>query len=221
MKLSKRTLELLKNYATINPSIVIPEGQLLQTMATSKNIVSYSEADEAFPVDFAIYDLFEFIKVIELFDDPEFEFEDTSVTISDNNSSCVYIYAEKNIIDYPKNKINFPKADVSFRLTKDQLDKILRAANTLNLPFVCITKDGDNLIIKVTDPKNPSSNNYSLVVGEDKSDASFEFYINYEYFKMIKDDYQVDVSKKNIAQFTATDGSLYYLALEKNSTYTE
>ena len=221
MKLSKRTLELLKNYATINPSIFIPEGTLLQTIAIGQHIVSYAEADETFPVDFAIYDLFEFLKVIELFDDPELEFEETCVNISDNNSSCVYVYAEKNIIEYPKNKINFPKSDVTFTLSKDQLDKLLKAANTLNLPYLCVTKEDNNLIVKVVDPKNPSSNNYSLVVGEDTSTSKFEFYMNHAYLKLVKADYEVNISKKNICMFTTSDGVEYYLALEKNSNYTE
>ena len=221
MKLSKRTIGLLKNYASINPSIFIPAGNLLQTIAISKNIVSYSEADESFPVDFAIYDLFEFLSVIDLFKDPDFEFEDNSVTISDDGSKCTYIYAEKTIIEYPKHKLNFPAADIQFKLTKDQLEKLLKAANTLGLPTLCITKDGTNIIVKVVDPKNPTSNSYSCVVGEDTSSYEYEFYIKHEHMKMVKDDYDVAISRKLISQFISTDQVEYYCALEKNSTFSE
>lgn len=221
MKLSKRTLGLLKNYASINPSIFIPAGSLLQTIAISKNIVSYSEADETFPVDFAIYDLFEFLSVIELFKDPELVFDDNSVTISDSSSKCTYTYAEKTIIEYPKTKLQFPSTDITFTLSKDQLDRITKASNTLGLPCLCITKEDSNIIVKVVDPKNPSSNSYSCVVGEDTTASTYEFYVKQEHLKMVKDDYAVSISRKLISQFESSDQITYFVALEKNSFFTE
>lgn len=221
MKLSKRTIGLLKNYASINPSIFIPAGNLLQTIAISKNIVSYSEADETFPVDFAIYDLFEFLSVVDLFKDPDFEFDTDSVTISSDGSKCTYVYAEKTIIEYPKNKLNFPATDISFKLSKDHLDKLLRAASTLGLPCLCVTKDGTNIIVKVVDPKNPSSNTYSCVVAEDTSSYDYEFFIKHEHMKMVKDDYEVSISRKLISQFESSDQITYFVALEKNSSFSE
>jgi len=224
MKLSKRTVDILKNYATINPSIYIPEGSLLQTMSVSENIISYAEADEKFPTDLAIYDLFELLKVIELFNDPDLTIGETSVTIRDDTSSCVYTYGEKDIIASPKAKIDFPSekrsASVSFKLSKDQLDKLFKAVNTLNLPMLCITKDNKKIIIKTVDPKNPSANEYSLIVGEDDSKADYEFYINHENLKLVRDDYQVDLAK-GISKFTTTDGIEYMVAVEKISYYTE
>lgn len=220
MKLSKRTIALLKNYASINPSILVPKGSLLQTIAISKNIVSYAEADETFPVEFAIYDLFEFLSVIELFKDPDFEFGEQSVTISDANSKCTYVYAEKTIIEYPKTKLNFPAAEIKFTLSKDNLDRLLKAANTLGLPYLCVTKEDNNIVIKVTDPKNPSSNAYSCIVGADTLDHEYEIFIKHEHMKMIKDDYEVAISSKLISQFISKDDVEFYIAAEKNSTYT-
>jgi len=219
MKLSKRTIALLKNYASINPSILVPKGSLLQTIAISKNIVSYAEADETFPTEFAIYDLNEFLSVIELFKDPDFEFGPQSVTISDANSVCTYVYAEKTIIEYPKTKLNFPAAEIKFKLTKDNLDRLLKAANTLGLPYLCISKDGSDIVISVVDPKNPSSNAYSCVVGADTQAHDYEIYIKHEHMKMIKDDYDVSISSKLISQFVSKDDVEFYIACEKNSSY--
>ncbi len=220
MKLSKRTLQLLKNYASINPSILIPTGSTLQTIAASKNILSYVSADEEFPVEFAIYDLHEFLSVVELFKDPDFEWGDHSVVISDDKSKCTYVYAEKSIIDYPKSKIKFPTAEIQFSLNKDDLARLMKASNTLGLPCICVTKEGSDIVIKVADPKNPSSNSYSCVVGKDTQSHNFEMYIKSEHLKIMNDNYDVAISSKLISKFTAQDGLEYYIALEKISTYT-
>ncbi len=224
MKLSKRTLQLLKNYATINPSILIPCGSTLQTISASKNILSYADTDEDFPVEFAIYDLPEFLSVVELFKDPDFEWGPHSVVISDDKSTCTYVYAEKSIIDYPKSKIKFPTAEINFSLSKDNLARLMKASNTLGLPCICVSKEnndvGGDIIIKVADPKNPSSNSYSCVVGKDMLPHTYEIYIKSEHLKIMNDDYDVSISSKLISRFVAQDGLEYYIALEKVSEYT-
>ena len=52
MKLSKHTIEVLKNFATINPNIVVNSGQQLKTIAEAKNILASAEITEDFPQEF-------------------------------------------------------------------------------------------------------------------------------------------------------------------------
>lgn len=221
MKLSKETLAILRNYSAVNPSIFIPKGSMVSTMSNDKNIISYADVDEDFPTDIALYDLNEVLSLLDLFDDPDVEFGEKTVTISGNGSVCEYAYAEKDIITYPKNKLNFPTVDVSFQISKEQMDKLLKASNTLGLPVFCITKDDTDIVMKVVDPKNPSSNTFSCVVGNDDSEKEYEFFIKQEYFKMVKDDYTVSLSSKFISRFESSEGIEYYVAMEKSSTYSE
>ena len=57
MKLSKGTLDILKNFSNINPSITFKEGQELSTLSIQRNILSRAVVEEKFQKAFAIYDL--------------------------------------------------------------------------------------------------------------------------------------------------------------------
>ena len=76
MKLSKHTLNMLKNFSDINMSIEIKKGNLLRTVSVQKNILAQAELEDEFPKDFAIYELNRFLGAASLFDDPEFEFNE-------------------------------------------------------------------------------------------------------------------------------------------------
>lgn len=224
MKISKETLTLLKNFAGINPSIHIKPGNVISTLSVDKNIIAYTEIDETFDKDFVIYDLNEFLSVLDLFDDPELVLSDKSVNITAGKSKCNYVYCDPSVIVSPSKRIVFPTSDVQFNLTKDELDKLLRAANTLGLNYLNVTKNQDNeIVISVVDPKNSSSNTFSCIVGEDKTTHSYSFFINTEFLKFIKDDYQVAISRKLICKFESANvkGLEYFIALDKSSTFTE
>ena len=63
MKLSEKTLSLLKNFGSINQSILFKEGNKLRTISVMKNILAEAEIAEDIPQDFGIYDLNQFLNV--------------------------------------------------------------------------------------------------------------------------------------------------------------
>ena len=63
MKLSKETLSVLKNFATINGNILIKTGNRLSTISAQKNVMASTTVSENFDSDFGIYDLNEFLCV--------------------------------------------------------------------------------------------------------------------------------------------------------------
>ena len=67
MKLSKETLSVLKNFATINGNILIKSGDRLSTISAQKNVMASVSVKETFDRDFGIYDLNEFLGVYSLF----------------------------------------------------------------------------------------------------------------------------------------------------------
>ena len=72
--LSKTTLDVLKNFSTINSSIVFRQGSTVRTISNAENILAKFTGEEVFPTDFAIYDLSQFLSGISLFDNPSLEF---------------------------------------------------------------------------------------------------------------------------------------------------
>ena len=87
MKLTSNTISILKNFSTINQNLMVKTGNTLSTMSAMKNIVAQAEVTETFPQEFAIYDLNEFLSALSLFEEPELNFRDQYVTITQVLSS--------------------------------------------------------------------------------------------------------------------------------------
>ena len=80
MKLSDATLDVLKNFSTINQNILVKEGSKFRTMSTMKNILGEANIGEVFPKEFGIYDLNEFLGVLSLTKDADLDFDNDSFT---------------------------------------------------------------------------------------------------------------------------------------------
>ena len=221
MKLSDKTLSILKNFAGINNSILVKKGDRLKTISVAKNILAEAQIEEDFPREFTIYDLNQFLNVnTTLFNAPELDFaNDGYVVIREGRSKQTYFFADPNVIVVPPEKeITLPSEDVSFELSTDQLDKLLKAASINQLPDLsAVGKDGKVKLV-VRDKKNNTSNDYSVVVGETNSTFSFNFKV--ENIKILPGTYEVVVSQKLLSRFTIKNHDLtYYIALEPDSTF--
>ena len=221
IKLRDSTLSILRNFAGINNSILVKQGNRLRTISVAKNILAEANLTEEFPSDFALYDLNQFLNVNNsLFRNPELDFTDRGyVVISEGKSKQTFFFADPNVIVTPPDKdITLPTEDVCFELSTEQLDKLLKAAAINQLPdFSAIGKDGKVTLV-VRDKKNDTSNNFNIVVGETNSEFSFNFKV--ENIKILPGTYEVVVSQKLLSRFTSKNHDLtYYIALEPDSTF--
>lgn len=221
MKLSDKTLNLLKNFSNINQSILVKQGNQLRTISVMKNILAEATIDEDFPKDFGIYDLNQFLNGVSLHQSAELDFQnDSYVVIREGRSRSKYFFADPNVIVTPPEKsIALPSEDVCFTLDTKELDKLLKAAAVYQLPDLSAV--GENGVVKlvVRDKKNDTSNDFSVVVGETNSEFIFNFKV--ENIKILPGTYDVVVSEKLLSRFTSTNQNLcYYVALEPDSTFT-
>ena len=220
MKLSESTLSLLKNFSTINQSILFKQGSRLRTISVMKNILAEATIAEEFPKDFGIYDLNQYLNGLALHNNPELNFEaDNYVVIKEGRSRSKYFFADPSVIITPPEKsIDLPSEDVTFDLSTDQLDKLLKAAAIYQLPDLSVV-GGDGVVkVLVRDKKNDTSNDYSVIVGETESTFSFNFKV--ENIKILPGTYTVVVSQKLLSRFTNKNQDLvYYIALEPDSTF--
>ena len=221
MQITRQTIDILKNFSEINSSILVEPGSNLQTIAAMKNILAKSEITESFDTRFAIYDLPEFLRSIELFDSPKLNFNGgANVTINEEKSkqNIKYFFADKSVIVAPTKAINMPDQYVSFTLKKDDFARLQRAITTLNLPDVAVVGDGKNIKLVATDKKNKSSNDYSEIIGE--TDKKFNAYFKAENLKVIGDDYDVEISQQKISHFVNRNKPVqYWIALEPDSEF--
>jgi len=223
MELSDTTLQVLKNYATINPNIVITEGNTVKTISVARNVLSKAELPEEFPASFGIYDLTEFLNVLSLVDSPRLKFEKDYVTVGDSTgrSSVKYFFSDPEMLTSPGKDINMPDAEVKFTLDTDTLGKVKRAAAALGHDEISISPTTGAIRLSVIDSKDATSNAFSIdVEGEYPEGVDFNFIMNVGNLKVINEDFAVSVSSKLISQFKSTQSAIeYFIALEKSSTY--
>ena len=223
MKVSENTINLLRNYANINQSIEFREGNILKTVSPLNTILASVEVEEQFTRTFPIYELNRFLGTLALFNNPELDFTDNGVIISDDNHKATYRYCGSSSMFQtpPEKNITFPDAEVSFKLSQEQFKKTINAANTLGLPEVIVEGNGSDIQLVVSDTANTSSDIFSTPVGT--TDKTFRMIFKTENLnKIMEGTYDVSLSSKRISHFKREGDSLqYWIALEQNSTFEE
>ena len=222
MRISTETFNVLKNFATINSSLVVNEGSVIRTMSPVKNILAEYTCSETFPHNFALYNLNEFLIGITLFQEPEFTFDNSKyVVISSGRSKVEYFYSDPSLIVKPSDKDIPMDGDlVEFELSQEVLGSLLKSSSVFNRTDLSLIGEGDDLNLVIHDKDNPTSNNFSVRVGDNNKMDDFTFNFKVENIKIIPDTYNVVVSSNNIALFTSSKYSLrYWIALEPDSTY--
>lgn len=217
MKLSKETVALFKNFAGINSNLLLKSGNKLSTISAQKNVMSDATVSETFP-DFGIYDLNEFLGAMSLFDDPDLDFQDKYVSISQGSMKIKFFAADAAVLTAPQKAITFPEAEVNFSITSQMLNMIQKTASVLRSPDVSIVGDGSTITAVVGDKKNATGNSFSEPVGT--TDKTFKVNLKVENLKMLPGDYAVSISSKKISRFKSTGSDLvYYVAVEADSTF--
>jgi hypothetical protein len=220
MKLSDKTLTLLKNFSSINQSILFKEGSSLRTISVMKNILAEATIEEEIPKDFGIYDLNQFLNGLSLHKDAELDFQNNGyVVIKEGKSRSKYFFADPNVIVTPPEKsIVLPSEDVCFLLDTKELDKLKKAASVYQLEDLSVIGEGGSVKLVIRDKKNDTSNEFSLVVGE--TDEVFAFNFKVENLKILPGNYEVVISSKLLSRFKNTGFDVtYYIAMEPDSTF--
>jgi hypothetical protein len=220
MKLSESTVNLLKNFSSINQSILFKEGTKLRTISVMKNILVEANVAEEFPRDFGIYDLNQFLNGLSLHANAELNFDNQEyVLIKEGRMRSKYFFADPSVIVAPPEKeITLPSEDVQFELTSQQLEKLKKASSVYQLPDVSVIGEAGVIKLVARDKKNNTSNDFSIIVGETEDEFVFNF--KEENLKIVPGNYDVVVSSKLLSRFTNQNiDVVYYIALEPDSTF--
>lgn len=194
MKISKSTVDILKNFGSINQNILITAGNTLSTRSVAKNQYATATVDTEFPKEFGIYNLQQFLGVLSLFSDPDVELGDNSMTISQGKNRVQYMFAERKVLECPERAITMPSVDAEFELSEENLKSLLKAGAVLSSTDLCITGDGENIVCTTLDPKNSAANTFSVDVGT--TDRKFTAFIKLADMKVPVGTYCVKLSDK-------------------------
>lgn len=226
MKLSENTLEVLKNFSTINQGIVINPGKVIKTIGKNKNILAEYVADEEFKQKFGVYELTSLLAVLTLEKDlPEIEFDSKNKSMKivslAGRRKMEYRFCEEEMITTPPEKgIQMPSAEINFQLGSDDFTVIERSTRVLSSPNIAVISDGEKIYVKNYDAVNDSAATSELDIGDGNGD-SYTMIFKEESWKMIPGSYDVNISSKGVAHFKHKDLNLqYWITTEPGSTFT-
>ena len=217
MKLNTRTIQVLKNFASINPSIQFSEGTNLKTISPNKTMMAKAKLEDIIPSTFAIYDLSRFLGVVSLFEDPEYQIEERMVNIASPGRTVSYTFADPStIITPPDREIVLEEPDVVFELKQEHFADIMKALGVMSFPDLVVVGEEGKVFLRATDTKNPSSDKYDIEVGS--TDRTFTAVFKTENVKILPSSYTVSLSSKGISHFVSDDVE-YWISLEANSIF--
>ena len=231
VKVTKETIGVLTNFVDINQSIVFRKGNTIKTISNAENILAEYTCEEDFPIDFAIYDLGQFLKSLALFENPYLEFDsDDYVTIRDRHRSVRYYFSDPEITlkSAPDKSVNFPDPDLEFTITNDDMVSLRKASmDVLRVPDLTFECANGDIRLVVRDRENDTSNNYKQKV-QGSCEGNLQLDVKVENLRIIdlnrvlnKDEpddsyvFTTRVSNKLISEWTNEKLNLkYYIALE-------
>ena len=219
MKLSEQTVAILKNFSAINQNLIIKQGSEISTVSAMKNIMASAKVEESFPIEFAIYDLNEFLSALSLFENPDLDFQENYVLITESGSkgkSLKYWFSDSSVVTSPNKEVTMPPSEVKFPLQSNVLSEVQKAAAVIGAPDMVLEDDE----LRVTDKKNDTANSYSTSLDTESNGASYKFWFKVENLKLLPGCYDVQVSSKRISHFQNKKLPVgYFIALEPESSY--
>jgi len=224
MKLTNNTMNVLKNFSTINQNIYVKTGNVIETVSKQKNILARATVEENFPQEFGVYDLNNFLGVLTLSKDtlPEIDFEDQKIIIRNRvgKSSTTYHQSKKELLLLaPEKKVSMENAEMIFTITEEDLDWCLKAASALNSTNIAFVSDGTNITVDVFNVKDDSSNVNTTTIAEGDGKI-FKMIFAIENFKFILGSYDVTIHSRGIGHFKNKSVPIeYWVTTEPGSTY--
>ena len=202
MKFSEDTLNVLKNFAQINPSVLFKPGNVIRTISPQKTVMASATVSDTFDTKAGVYDLSRFHATLGLFSDPDVEFTQDKFVMKSGNSVVNYTYAAENMIITPPDKdIAYDNPVATVELKWNDLTNVTRAANVLQLPEVAFVSDGEKIYLSAVDKKNATADKYNITLDSVSSGQEFEMVIKVDNLKLMPGDYKVNLCSNGLAHF--------------------
>lgn len=219
MKLSKETIEILRNFASINQHLIINPGKKISTINGNKTaLIEYEGADE-FDKKVSIYNLGELLAVMKEFSEPELILEDKNLIVKQGKQQVKFMYADESILIAPRKEIMMPSVDITVNITNEMLSRMQKMSSILDVDDFAIIGDGEKVSAKVFSKKNSTENSFEIDLDVANTNV---FQINFiaDKLRLVPSDYTVEISKKKLSKWNANSLKLVaYIAVEADSVF--
>ena len=225
MKISNNTLNILKWLSTINSGIKIDVGNKLYSKFEANSMCAMVEVDETFPNQFITANLSKFLAIVDLFEDPDFEFTDEYVKISSSNgkNKVLYYQSRPELVTQP-NKVPKVQTDIalSFQLSSDNLKKLFKACSVMNVSDIKLTAKDGNITMSIMNKSVKTGDTFDVVIGECDANLDVSYFYKKQNLKLIADySYNVEVYPVGLTKFSCSDSPFKTLDVYAVTTIVE
>ncbi|MFK5882859.1 MAG: hypothetical protein QM489_00810 [Candidatus Izemoplasma sp.] len=209
----------MKNYMSINDSIILSPGHRIETRAIQGSFLSWATIDEEIPTLFPMHKLSDFMAAMSLFNDPELTFEENTCTISDGKSKIPYLSSMSRLVNNkPLEDLGTPEFELEFKITNDQLSYIMKAASSLGHDSMICSVNLETNLIEMSTINSKANlnvrNDFFTTLGEPtvnefQNPITAIFDVN--LLKIIPGDYEVSISKTGCARLVNPELQVTYM----------
>lgn len=230
MKFSKETINILKNFASVNSGIMLKKGNFIMTRAVNGTSYCESTISDEINFDVALYDLPGFLSILSLVgESAEITLDErmSNIEIKNGRSTINWPSCDPSTIVFPPKPATFPVAKVIFDLPADELKQLLRVARGLQIDTIAIESVDGKILIngynKIADAKCEKAL-YSLIVADYDEEEKFKMLLNLSNLKMVDGDYKVMVwgsnspKKQGAVRFEGSAAN-YVVVIESDSEF--
>lgn len=220
MKLTKDTLDVLKNFASINSGMEFKKGNTIRTMSSGKTVLAKATLKDEFPQDFCVYDLNQFLMIHSSSDATELSFDDKNIlfVFGPKKSTKYRKTAKEMIVTAPDKELTLPSVDIAFTLTKEDFSDLLKQASHIQSPHIAVESDGDTINLVTFNAKDDSAHVHTAEIGAGNG-KKFKMVFLTENLKMIPGSYDVEICAKGLASFKNKNIDLqYWIATESKES---
>jgi hypothetical protein len=222
MKFSQKTIEVIKNFSTINQGMLFKQGKVLKTVSPQKNVMALANIEDEITNEFSVYDLNNFLTVLSLTDNCEFSFDDEHVILNSKQGRGVVNYrftAQNMIVTPPEKDIVFPEAEIKVTIEQEDLLWIFKTSSVLGTPHIGIYSDGNGVFVTAFDATGTGSHNTNLKFASGNGDV-YNIHFKIDSLKIIPGTYEVHISSKGVSHWTNKNEEIqYWITTEPGSKY--
>lgn len=219
MKISKETINILKNFASISNNLRIYPGNELATISPQQSIFAKAKVADTFPKDVCIYELNSFLDLLSYMENQDVEFGEKSLTISNDGSTFEYFYASPDVIMAPPAGKSIDLDNhYQFTLSESDINLIYKAAGISAAETIVFKAENGKSVLHVGNKAR--SLTQSKVIGD--TNLSFNAILDVNNFKVVPSNYTVTLSKMKFLHFKSDKPEVpeYWLALDPSSVVT-
>lgn len=217
MKFTEIELTILKNFSSINPSMIIYPDQF-KVINPAKSVIGNYQFENPYDFEpFGIYEMNKFLMVLSSFKTPNIEFIDSKyLQITEGNQKLKFFTSPIEIFSQvPSVEEKFQKVEIGldFDISSDKINILTKIASNFGTENLWFESDKENKCIRLTvgdDLVSTSSFEVKIDSNIRKNNLKIPVKISLNEAKFLNMDYSVMISEK-ITKWKSFNNVVYYV----------